>query len=242
MSAVRFLPFAFADGPHNMAADEILLENAVAGSASLRFYGWSEPVLSLGYFQPQSVRQSDPALANLAWVRRPTGGGTLVHHHELTYAFALPAGLPWQARGESWLLRMHAILAEALASLGVLVESVGEQVKRGEVLCFLHHTRGDLLIGDAKIVGSAQRRQRGALLQHGAVLLAASPFTPSLPGIAEQCGRRLSHEAVAGAVEKRFAQETGWRLDPFEWTLPERDQIETLAGEKYSQQSWNSKR
>ena len=50
MSVVRLLPFADADGPHNMAADEMLLETAGAGQASLRFYGWSAPALSLGYF------------------------------------------------------------------------------------------------------------------------------------------------------------------------------------------------
>src|SRR5947209_7466749 len=72
MNTVRLLPFAAADGPRNMAADEVLLEAAVGGGASLRFYGWSEPTLSLGYFQPQSVRLSDPRLAGLPWVRRPT--------------------------------------------------------------------------------------------------------------------------------------------------------------------------
>ncbi len=97
INAVRLLPFATADGPHNMAADESLLEAAIAGAASLRFYGWSVPTLSLGYFQPQSVRLADSRLTGLPWVRRPTGGAALVHHHELTYAVALPAGRPWQA-------------------------------------------------------------------------------------------------------------------------------------------------
>ena len=49
---VRVLPFAVADGPHNMAADEVLLEGALAGVASLRCYGWTTPTVSLGYFQP----------------------------------------------------------------------------------------------------------------------------------------------------------------------------------------------
>jgi len=55
MSVVRLLPFREADGPHNMAADEMLLEAAGVGQASLRFYGWSAPELSLGYFQPHTV-------------------------------------------------------------------------------------------------------------------------------------------------------------------------------------------
>ena len=53
---IRLLPYSEADGPHNMAADETLLESAVRGLASLRFYGWSPPTLSLGYFQPERSR------------------------------------------------------------------------------------------------------------------------------------------------------------------------------------------
>ncbi len=242
VNAVRLLPCATADGPHNMAADEALLEAALAGAAALRFYGWSAPTLSLGYFQPQSVRHSDPLLADLPWVRRPTGGAALVHHHELTYALALPAGAPWQTHGESWLARMHGIIVEALVGWTAGTESVLEESKYGEILCFLHHTPGDLRIGRAKVVGSAQRRPRGALLQHGAVLLAASPFTPNLPGVAELAGRRPDAALVAAAIADRFVRRTGWRLEPSDWTEGERRRINALAAAKYSDPAWNDKR
>ena len=242
MNRVRLLPYTEADGPHNMAADEVLLEAAVAGSASLRLYGWSQATLSLGYFQPVAVRESDPRLANLPWVRRPTGGETLVHHHELTYALSLPPGPPWQAHRTSWLALMHAILAEALAGLGAAAVSVGSEVRLGQVLCFLHHTPGDLHIGRAKVVGSAQRRRRGALLQHGAVLLAASPHTPALPGVAELIGRGLSAEEVAAAVRVCFARRTGWTLEPADWTADECHRIDALAADKYAQPAWNARR
>jgi lipoyl(octanoyl) transferase len=242
MSVVRLLPFRKADGPHNMAADETLLEAASAGQASLRFYGWSAATLSLGYFQPHTVHISDPLLANIPYVRRPTGGAALVHHHELTYALALPAGKPWQTRGESWLLQMHTIIAEVLTGLGAAPESVGQEVKHGDVLCFLHHTPGDLRIGPHKIVGSAQRRQRGALLQHGSILLAASAYTPALAGIAELCGRRLSALEVADAAQKYFFRHTGWRLQAADWTEEERNRFNDLVAEKYSRSGWNDKR
>ena len=93
---IRLLPFAGADGATNMSADEALLESAVRGVASLRFYTWAAPTLSLGYFQHADVR--DANLARLPWVRRSTGGGAIVHHHELTYALALPAGDAWASR------------------------------------------------------------------------------------------------------------------------------------------------
>ncbi len=242
MNAVRLLPYAEADGPHNMAADEALLETAVGGIASLRFYGWSQATLSLGYFQPHAVRESDPRLAGLPWVRRPTGGETLVHHHELTYALGLPPEPPWQVRSEPWLVRMHAILAAALAELGAAPEDVGPEARFGEVLCFLHHTPGDLRIGGSKVVGSAQRRRRGALLQHGAVLLAASPHTPALPGVADLTGRDLSPLEVAAAVRACFVRRTGWRLEAADWTADERQRIEALATEKYARPAWNAKR
>src|SRR5262249_33400405 len=169
----RLLPFVVADGPHNMAADETLLETALAGVASLRCYGWSPATVSLGYFQPERVREQDPRLAGLPWVRRPSGGATLVHHHEGTYAPALPPGPPWQPGGP-WSRRMHSLLARVLAGFHIaarLYQPPEERSFEG-FLCFHHFTAGDLMIGDAKVAGSAQRRQRKALLQHGGILLA----------------------------------------------------------------------
>ncbi|HEY7157841.1 MAG TPA: biotin/lipoate A/B protein ligase family protein [Gemmataceae bacterium] len=238
----RLLPFHIADGAWNMAADEVLLETAAAGVASLRLYGWSRPTLSLGYFQSSATCRTYSHLGELDWVRRPSGGATLVHHLEVTYALGLPAGTPWQKRGESWLRRMHDILLDALASLGATARICVEEKKLGEVLCFLHHTPGDLLIGDAKIAGSAQRKQRGALMQHGSILLVASPFTLALPGLREQTGLPISPESLCAAAMEHFARRTAWDLVPSEWEPAERHRIEELAAGKYAQPAWNRKR
>src|SRR5204862_7859944 len=139
------LPLEAAPGPHNMAADEALLAAAVQGQASLRGYTWSEATVSLGYFQHAASRH-DAGLAALPFVRRPSGGSTLVHHHELTYCLALPAGAFWQG-GEPWLRRMHRIIAAALTELGVPVRSHdGPDEHRDTPLCFRHFTAGDLLL------------------------------------------------------------------------------------------------
>ncbi len=243
MTVSRLLPYAAADGPHNMAADEALLESAAAGVASLRFYGWTPATLSLGYFQPERLRHEDECLARLPFVRRPSGGATLVHDRELTYALALPAGKPWQ-EGPSWLCRMHRIIAAALADLCVGARTVRDREERqhGPTLCFQHWTAGDLVVGEAKIVGSAQRRQRGALVQHGAILLAASPHTPVLPGIAELTGRRLEVADVRAAVGRELARQTAWDLVPGDWTDPERQRIAELVAVKYTRRTWNCKR
>jgi lipoate-protein ligase A len=225
-----------------MAADEVLLEEAAGGQASLRFYTWSVPTLSLGYFQPAAERLRDPRLAGLPWVRRASGGSALVHQHELTYALALPAGPPWQRRGESWLGRMHRIVASALANLGAGPRLCPEERRLGPVLCFLHHTPDDLLLGSAKVAGSAQRRQRGALMQHGGILLAGSPYTPALPGIKELTGRDLTADEVADAVGAEFVRQTGWELVPTEWAPEAERRIGELVAARYGRDSWNGKR
>ncbi len=235
--SVRLLPCAVADGPHNMAADEVLLEAAVAGVASLRFYGWSEPTVSLGYFQPHAAR-----LPELAWVRRPSGGLMLVHHHELTYGLAVPAGAPWQG-GESWLPRMHRIIAAALGELGVTVRPhVPPDEHRAGPLCFRHLTTGDLLVGTAKVVGSAQRKQRGAVMQHGGILLTQSPFAPELPGILELTGRCLDVAETWAAIGRVFTHATGWELAAGSWSAEELARIAALVEEKYARPEWNEKR
>jgi lipoate-protein ligase A len=240
---VRLLPYAAAGGARNMAADEALLESACRGSASLRFYGWDGPTVSLGYFQPARLRQGDPLLAGLPCVRRPSGGATLVHHHELTYALALPAAAAGPA-GPAWLRRMHRILADALRALGVEVTShlprPGEQFPG--FLCFGHLAAGDLLLGPNKVVGSAQRRRRGALLQHGAVLLARSPHAPALPGIRELAGRQLDVPAVCDAVRRAFEERTRWKVAESDWTESERQSAEALERDKYATDAWNARR
>jgi lipoate-protein ligase A len=240
----RLIPFHVAAGAWNMAADEILLEAAAAGIASFRLYGWSSATLSLGYFQTAAAARGYPRLGELPWVRRASGGAALVHHLELTYALGLPAGPHWQKRGESWLKTMHAVIQQALADLGVSARLCGdgEAKKRGEVLCFLHHTPGDVLIGDDKIAGSAQRKQRGALLQHGSILLAASPFAPMLLGIRELAGVAVEPSDLGSALTEQFGRRTGWDLVSAEWNALERQAIEERAAAKFAQLAWNDKR
>ncbi len=234
---VRLLPYAVADGPHNMADDEALLEEAADGAASLRFYGWSVPTASLGYFQPHAARPP-----GLPYVRRPSGGLALVHHHELTYCLALPAGAPWQA-GERWLRRMHRIIAAALARFDVAARSHEGADEHPETpLCFRHLTAGDLLIGGAKVVGSAQRKHRGALMQHGGILLFRSEFAPELPGIRELHGCRPRVVELTLAIRDAFAEDTGWPLVECDWGDGLRQRVAELVRCKYGRPEWNDKR
>jgi lipoate-protein ligase A len=98
------------------------------------------------------------------------------------------------------------------------------------------------MIDGSKIVGSAQRRQRGALMQHGGILLAQSPHTPSLPGIRELRGVALAAPRLCTSITQSFARKTGWQLLETEWTSAERQHIEEVAAGKYAQDRWNRKR
>jgi lipoate-protein ligase A len=241
--SVRLLPYALADGANNMAADEVLLASAGQGGALLRYYGWSVPTVSLGYFQPETVRRQDPNLAELPYVRRPSGGALLVHHHELTYALALPADQVGPTAA-AWLHRMHSIIAVALGELGVkasLHAATGREQFQG-ALCFHHFAPGDVLLGPAKIVGSAQRRHRCGLMQHGAILLAMSPHTPSLHGISELTRKQVVPLVLAKTISAAFQEQTAWQVEEATWTESERQAIAELVADKYTQNLWNARR
>ena len=82
-------------GPWNMAVDEALLADDVeTDAATLRFYRWSEPTLSLGYFQSYADRELHAASRGCAVVRRQSGGGAILHDRELTYSLVLPPTNP----------------------------------------------------------------------------------------------------------------------------------------------------
>jgi len=227
-----------------MAADEALLRSALdRGVASLRFYTWDEPTLSLGYFQSHADRLSDPLLANVAWVRRPTGGAAILHDLEITYALALPAGPLWHT-SESWLCRFHHAVASALKDFEVESRAVacGEEKKLGPFLCFQHQTPGDLLVEGHKVVGSAQRRPHGATMQHGSILLRRSPHAPALPGIVDLSAKNIAEAELESAIIQALGKETGWTFEPADWTAGEQATAHELECTKYATRDWNAKR
>jgi lipoate-protein ligase A len=164
-----------------MAADEALLCDAGrTGHAYLRLYRWNPPCLSFGAHEP-ALRRYDPAAIRtrrLDVVRRPTGGRAVWHEHELTYAVALPTvGL---GDVTTSCHAIHHRVAAALRALGARVELAprpGGPARPGDGPCFAAAAAGELHVEALKLVGSAQLRRGGALLQHGSVLLDGSQAT-----------------------------------------------------------------
>lgn len=175
-------------GAWNMAVDETLLETAIAQDvATLRFYRWREPTASLGYFQREADFLAESRFANLPAVRRLSGGGTLIHDQELTYSLVLPASQRLIERPMELYDLVHQAFIDVFRRHGIELRQRGATVTRGRepLLCFAREDEHDLVLLGHKVLGSAQRRRRGAILQHGGLILRASSVTPELPGISD---------------------------------------------------------
>jgi lipoate-protein ligase A len=159
-----------------MALDAVLLEGVLAGGVpALRLYAWEPACLSLGYFQePGAVCDLGFLHSHgLGLARRMTGGGAILHQHEITLALALPLDHP-AAHGslEQSYAALSAPVLSLLEGLGVPAALRGQaQAGRHAANCFAGSARTDLLAGGAKLFGSAQRRKGKALLFHGSLLL-----------------------------------------------------------------------
>jgi lipoate-protein ligase A len=163
-----------ADGAINMALDEALMHRAaVSGRAVFRIYGWSTPTLSLGRNQrARGLYDGDVARdLGIAFVRRPTGGRALLHHREVTYSVTLPARDAHEANAAYEFI--NDVLLDGLARLGVRAERAAnaKSMPPGPRPCFDAPSAHEIAVNDRKLVGSAQWRRGGALLQHGSILV-----------------------------------------------------------------------
>jgi lipoyl(octanoyl) transferase len=229
-----------------MAVDEVLLDSAAADArACWRFYGWSEPVLSLGYFQDCAGRSGHAASSRCPVVRRLTGGGAIVHDAELTYSVAVPARHPLARRRDLLYQTVHNCLVAVLAEFGVSANVLLSLRERSPqipepFLCFQRRTTGDVLLDETKIAGSAQRRRRGAVLQHGSVLLRRSPAAPELPGLEDLSGKAdLGQQLAERWLEKLLPHLAGeWSLEPMQ--EQERKDAAHLAEARYNCAAWTT--
>ena len=180
-----------------MAADEALLDRVVrSGGAFVRLYRWDPPTLSIGRNQPL-VETALPV------VRRPTGGKAVWHEHEVTYAVAAPIHLFGSLRNAY--CDLHVRLARALQSLGVHATLApsrpAARPSSGPTSCFASPVGGEILVDGRKLVGSAQVRRAGALLQHGSILLDGhQPGGGFETSLAAALGRPVSFEEVVSAI------------------------------------------
>jgi lipoyl(octanoyl) transferase len=189
------------DGVRNMAVDEALLEAALEhGECTVRWYRWREATVSLGYFQPAEAADAIPELACLPMVRRLTGGGAILHHHEWTYSCTVPPDNPLAENPTRIYDLVHARVVAALAEQGIHAALRGEALaeREGTFLCFGRGDPRDIVLAGQKILGSAQRRRRGAVLQHGSLLVHRSEHAPQFPGLVDLVPEIRSLDARIG--------------------------------------------
>ena len=229
-----------------MAVDEILLGWASRSQECVvRCYRWEVPTLSLGYFQAHDHRRRHPPSLASAVVRRVSGGGAILHDAELTYSIALPGGHPLARRRLALYRAAHEAVVEVLAELGLSSRLCqGELSSSGEApfLCFRRRSVGDVLCGEAKVAGSAQRRLAGAILQHGSVLLGRSPAAPELPGVEDLGGMPMGAEAFAHRWLDDLAERLGWRWQVEPLSQAEQRATEALVTAKYGHAGWTTRR
>lgn len=170
-------PYQTFTGAMNMALDYYLAQNIEQFKAPiLRFYGWQPYCLSLGYHQDEKFIDLN-ALREKGYqaVRRPTGGSAILHSEELTYGLIVPNQ---NLNNHDIYYLFHKYLVEALNQLNFPV-SLNYQADKENYLrsaekrfaCFNRPAFTEIKYQNKKVVGSAQKLYKKALLQHGSILL-----------------------------------------------------------------------
>lgn len=211
----------------NMALDEALLyEAARLGQPVLRFYGWTEPAATFGYFQRYAEVERVTPLRPL--IRRPTGGGIVPHDADWTYSLVFPPGHEWHSlKAEESYRRVHEWIRDAFAELEITTELAPCCKKSLPGQCFAGHEKFDLLWRGQKIAGAAQRRNRLGLLVQGSV-------QPPLPSL-QRNNWQQAMRRVGDLIFRIGSQD-------FEPDGPLRDRAEALVRQKYSQLEFITRR
>lgn len=209
----------------NMAWDEALLENVAEWQRPiLRFYGWTEPAATFGYFQKIADVELMTGLRPL--IRRPTGGGLVPHKNDWTYSAAFPPRHEWyELKAEESYRRIHEWIRDAFALLSLQTELSPCCQKDIPGQCFIGAEKYDLLLGGKKIAGAAQRRNKAGLLIQGSV-------QPPPPRIS----RPQWQEAMLKVAKENW--QVTWVNHPHDFSLA----ISKLVSEKYASASYNQKR
>ena len=187
---MKYLGFSVNSGSLNMEIDAQILENAISNSEKnilFRLYGWSPMCISLGRNQ-----KGDFLTGEIDAVRRLTGGRALLHDNEITYCCVAPAdAIPnGQSVVDSYKY-ISGVLIDFFKTLGVELDfGENKRVSTHYDYCMLLSTGADVCYKGQKIIGSAQCRKNGYILQHGSILF----------GYDKELLETLFHEEVKGII------------------------------------------
>ncbi|MDO8672555.1 MAG: biotin/lipoate A/B protein ligase family protein [Dehalococcoidia bacterium] len=254
-----------------MAIDEAVatLHGRGVSPPTIRFYGWNPACLSIGYFQPieREVEIEVCRAEGIDVVRRPTGGRAVLHDDELTYSLIAMEQEPRIAGGvtESYRKISAGILA-GLTRLSVVADMApgrgGQHDHLHSAACFDSASSYEVTVGGKKLVGSAQVRRGGVVLQHGSLLLSfdsnkllsllkltvsdrsnlKDELDKKVTSMASIAGWRQEFSDVAEALRCGFEQALAILLAVGPLTNEEEDLANKLLADKYTRSEWNFRR
>lgn len=260
-----------ASAEFNMALDEALLYSSSQklSPPTLRLYSWQPPAISIGYAQKFADVDRE-ALSHNNWgiVRRPTGGKAILHIDELTYSITAPLDEPMMAGSllDSY-RRISAALQRSLELLGVATAADQQYPnlsgqKSTDAVCFKTPSNFEITWNGKKLIGSAQARKAGGVLQHGSIPLfgdlsritkglnyasqkdrelAAQQTRERAVSLEEAAGHPITWELAAEAMITGFTSQCNIQLMPDEPTQNELAEAKNLVQTKYNSSSWTNR-
>lgn len=161
----------------NMAIDEALLKALVekkSTAPTLRFYTWCPAAASVGRLQkiPENFSLTQCRKLGLDAIRRPTGGRIVLHKGDLTYSLVFAENSPAFPKGilPSY-KKISRAIQHGLKLLGIASQLCSQQKINRSPFCFSSAARYEILVNGKKIMGNAQKREKGAVLQQGSIMI-----------------------------------------------------------------------
>ncbi|WP_173427746.1 lipoate--protein ligase family protein [Aneurinibacillus tyrosinisolvens] len=272
MEQWRFIDTGVSSPAMNMAIDEAVLTIHSQGKTkpSVRFYTWEPATLSIGYFEKvnQDINMEKVREYGLGFVRRPTGGRAVLHDKELTYSVVVSEKHPEMPAGVTDAYRIISLgLLEGFRSIGLQAEMANPKEEKyaepSSAACFDAPSAYELVVEGRKVAGSAQTRQKGVILQHGAILLdmdvdmlfdviqhpnervkerLKKSFLDKAVAINQVRATPLSLDEARKAFRDGFAKGLNVELVDDGLTPEEKELANELVRERYGSDEWNFKR
>ena len=173
---LKFIPYEIKNGQENMQIDSDLLDYAIANKLNypiFRLYGWKPACISLGRNQSDEfIDKEFLKQEGIDLVRRLTGGRALLHDNEITYSYICPTS--YLKNGENVTksyIEISQILIDKFKKIGIELNfGTTKKINTKFDYCMLISTGTDLCYEGKKLIGSAQCRKNGYILQHGSIL------------------------------------------------------------------------
>ncbi|HHO75885.1 MAG TPA: lipoate--protein ligase family protein [Deltaproteobacteria bacterium] len=224
----------------NMVRDLECLDHVLSGrdKGVLRVYDWDEPAVTIGHHLKHFSMFDNNF--NIPVISRPTGGGAVLHKHDITFSLSVPEKDCFSGGITNSYLRISRIFAMALKKCGMHVQMEGKREQFSRV-CFDRSSPGELVFAGRKILGLALLRCRGCLLFQGVLPLHIDKdlIEPVFgPGRAENCIGILDAfpgfppSAFIDHLAEAFASEMGVSL--FQGNNHDADCKKTDKGKVYS--------